>query len=160
MVLYKINEYRNPLYSISEIIEAFEKNGGGKKFNPTTDRKEADQYAEYERWKEIVNQYFIYEEKIIRLMILLNDYNFDIVNGKNLKNYIIEMRHKRFEKEYADQEKERNENMTKEEREILKNKYLEITKILYKYDDKDDNWGKELENYFFAINAKLRKYIK
>jgi hypothetical protein len=69
------------------------------------------------------------------------------------------MGRKRFDKEYADDEKSQNESMTKEERERMKNEYIEIAKVLYKYNN-SDIWGDELERYFLEINNKLRKYIK
>jgi hypothetical protein len=109
LVLYKINDYRNPFYAVGEMAEAFEKNEAGMKFNPAVDRKMASKYAEFERWKQILDQYFIYEDKILRLMILLNDFNFDKINSKNMKNYILEMRSKRFKKESLDDEKEQDD---------------------------------------------------
>jgi hypothetical protein len=124
------------------------------------DSKIATKYAENERWKEIVDQLLSYENKMLKLMILLNDFDLDVVNDKKLRNYVLEIRNKKVDKEFADEERDRNETMTKEEREKLKKEYLEIAKVLYKHSKEKDEWGNELENYFMTINSKLRKYIK
>jgi hypothetical protein len=160
LTLYKINDYRNPFYSAGETAEAFEKNEKDKKFDPMVDTKTAARHAENERWIEMVNQFLSYEDKMLKLMILLNDFNFDIVGNKKLKNYILDIRNKRAKKEFADEDRKYNSTMTKEQRENLKNEYNEISKILYKKSDDEDEWGDELENYFITINNKLRKYIK
>jgi hypothetical protein len=161
LTLYKINDFRNPIYDMGKIITAFEKHEKEKKYNEDTDSKTARRYAENTRWNEIITQYFIYEDKMLRLMILLDNYNFDVINNKNLKDYILEMRKQKFRKEYIDAKRENNENLTKEDRGRIMNENLEINKILYKYTkDEDDVWGIELNNYFREINKKLRKYVK
>jgi hypothetical protein len=161
LTLYKINDFRNPFYDIGEIITAFEKHEKGKEYSVNTDSENAKKYAENDRWNEIIKQYFLYEDKMLRLMILLNDYNLYIINGRNLKDYILELRKQRFRKEYVDKERENNENMTKEQRKRIMNENLEISKILYKYtEDNDDIWGIGLNNYFIEVNKILRKYVK
>jgi hypothetical protein len=161
LTLYKINDFRNPIYDMGEIITAFEKYENEKIYNEDTDSKKAKRYAENIRWNEIITQYFIYEDKMLRLMIILDNYNFDIINNKNLKDYILEMRKQKFKKEYFDAERENNEILTKEDRDRIMNENLEISKILYKYTkDEDDVWGIELNNYFKEINKKLRKYVR
>jgi hypothetical protein len=161
LTLYKINDFRNPIYDVGEIVSAFEKHEKEGKYNHAVDSKKAQKYAENDRWNEIIIQYFIYEDKMLRLMILLDDYNFDIINNKNLKDCILKMRKQRFRKESVDAERENNENQTKEEHDRIMNENLDISKILYKYtNDADDIWGIELNNYFKEINKKLRKYVK
>ena len=163
VLLYKINDYRNPFYSAGEIIEAFYRNNSNKEeiFDPLNKdlNNKAKNYAEFERWKIVIDQYLVYEDKMLRLMVLMDDYNFDKINNKNFKKFILELRHERFKHDTLNEEKEYRNSLNEEAKQKLKKEIENNRKILFKYSDKDE-WGFQLEEYFLLLNMKLRKFIK
>ena len=165
LTLIAIDDYRNPIYSGNEIYEAYHKHNNGKLLDTYDDKeiKLARNYVEIDRWNKIIEKFFIYENLMLKLAILTNNYEIDLVNDKRLKNYIIELRNNRVIKEYADKREKELESVSNEERirirKIHKEENAEVSAVLFRY-SKDDDWGKNLELYFEEINKKLRRHIK
>jgi hypothetical protein len=162
LTLVAIEEYRYPFYPANEIYAAFIKHNNGKilDFMNDEDRKLAKKCTELERWNKIVEQFNVYNDTLLKLVISINNYDIDLVNGKRLKDYVIEMNQNRSRREFADDEREQLDFTNKDERNKLKEEYLDINKILIKHNKDDDIWGIRLEQYFEEVNKRLRKYLK
>jgi len=165
LTLIAVDDYRNPFYPAGEIYDAYSKRNDGKILDNRNDidLRKAQKYAESDRWGKIIDKYLIFEDILLRLSILIDNYEIDLIDGKRLKDYLIDIRNNRIEKEYADEEEKELDNASTEERikyrkENRENR-LKISAVLTRQ-GKDDIWGKNLEQYFDEINKRLRKYIK
>ena len=166
LTLLNIDDYRNPAYFSDEVYAAYSKHTNGKIHEPmnNNDWQLAEEYAEIDRWNKIIEQFNVYTDKLLRLAISINDYNIDLIDGKRLKDYLIEMNVARIRKKYLDK-KIKNIDLLKEEERIKKWKELEgeekeIFDILFIISKDKDFFGKNLEQYFELINKRLRIYIK
>jgi len=110
-------------------------------------------------WSEIQTQFSKYESKMILVSILSNNKIDDIIKGKNIKYYLTIMYRNRIERNNISNREIRDE-ISDEEHEELSQRLLEIDKILKVRDEKKDEFGKELDEYFTLMCLKLRKYIK
>jgi hypothetical protein len=162
LTLIAIDEYRNPFYPANEIYAAFIKHTNGKMFDHMNDedRKLAHKCVEIERWNKIIDQFNTYTDNLLKLEISVNNYNIGLVNGKRLKEYIVEMNKNRTRREFADNERKQLDFTNKGERNKLKEEYLDINKVLSKSSEDEDTWGKSLEQYFEEMNKRLREYLK
>ena len=160
LVIFAINDYRHYFYLPSEMYEAYLAHTNGKMpdMSIREERELAAKYAEIDRWNKIIEQFNSYTDKILRLSILLDDYNIDLVDGKRLKDFLLNMSSKRMDKEFADADRGRHQFMSKEQRNEVREEYEKINTILQK--PELDTWGDELEQYFNALNKRLRKYTK
>ena len=134
LTLVAIDEYRYVFYPADEMYYAFKKYNNDKipDFMNGSDKKTAYKCAEIERWNKIIEQFNIYTSCMLKLAVSINNYEIDLVNGKRLKDYLIEISRNRSKKEFADDEREELQFMNKDERNRLKDEYLEINKILSK----------------------------
>ena len=166
LTLIAIDEYRYIFYSSNEIYEAYSKHNDGKILDHFN-REELDlakKYAENDRWNAILEKYFIYEDFMLKFTILINDYEYDLVNDKRFRDYILELRNNRISKEYAEAREKELDHVSNEERVKTRRLYKEenekIHAVLFRSTKGDDIFGKNLEQYFQEINKKLRKYLK
>jgi len=146
-----IDDYRAPGIFASEEYVALEKNH----IDPSTIKigdETGIQYVYQERWYKLYDQFQIYEKKMDRLKILLNDYQFDLVNNKRMKDFIDEIARSKFLHNMKIHNKQPLEDIETD----LNN----LIKIIAKVDMRDDVFGQEIEKYFFEMNRRLRKYIK
>ena len=166
LTLIAIDDYRNPFYPADEIYDAYSKRNNGKilDLNDNIERKLADNYAEIDRWNKIIEKYLIFEDIMSRLSILIDDYEIDLINAKRLKDFLIDIRHNRIKKEYADKREEELDNASTEERIKYRKEHeeenLKINNVLFQYTKENDPWRINLEHYFMEFNKRLRKYIK
>ncbi|MCL2381576.1 MAG: hypothetical protein FWC64_08290 [Treponema sp.] len=166
LTLIAIDDYRNPLYLANEIHDAYSKRNNGKILDDRNDneRKLAQNYAENDRWNKIIEKYLIFEDIVLRFSILIDNYEVDLINGKRLKDYLIDIRNNRIKKEYADIEQKKLDNASTEDRIKYWEKHRDeisiIDAVLFRYDKDSDIFGKGLEQYLVEFNKRLRKYIK
>ena len=149
LTLIVIDDYRHPFYPANEVYTSFIKHYNGRipDFMNDEDKKLAHICAELERWNKIIEQYNIYTDILLKLVISINNYNIDLVNGKRLKDYIIEMNQNRSRKEFADEDREQLKFMNTDERNELKEEYSEINSVLSTFKKDEDTWGKNLNNF-------------
>jgi hypothetical protein len=161
-VIEKINGYRNPLIMVDEEYDALNKHNKLSKGNDKSiDGKIAAEYVYIERWNDIVNQYFIYEDKILDLKIILNNYDLDIVNNKTILYYIRQL--KKMKMIFDGTKKQLEHNLDEKNMQRIKKENDEASDILFNIwdkNDKDDKFGYEIDMYFKEINKRLRKYLK
>ena len=162
LTLIAIDDYRHPFYPANEVYASFAKHNNGRfpDFMNEDDKKLAHICAELERWNKIIEQFNIYTDILLKLIISINNYNIDLVNGKRLKDYIIEMNQNRSRKEFADEDKVYFKSMNTDERNELKKEYSEINSVLSTFNKDEDTWGKNLDYYFEEMNKRLREYLK
>jgi len=110
-------------------------------------------------WSEIQTQFSKYESKMILVSILSNNKIDDMIKGKNIKNYLTIMYRNKIEKNNINDRDIRDE-ISDEERKELSQRLIELDKILKVRDEKNDEFGKKLDEYFTLMCLKLRKYIK
>jgi hypothetical protein len=161
LILYSIDAYRNHhFYTADELKESFERHED-KKFDP--DNKEtmrmACKYLEADELNKIIEKHSSYDDKMLKLMIILNDFSFDIINNRRFRDYIYEMKNCWIKIELNNDELRRYTNMPVKEKEKIINENEKWNKILKNVKDPDE-WRNKIENYFKVINEKLRKYIK
>jgi hypothetical protein len=166
LTLIAIDEYRYTFISAGEIYEAYSKHNDGKildHFNKE-ELEMAKKYAENDRWNAILEKYFIYEDHMLKFTILINDYEYDLVNNKRFRDYILELRNNRINKDYAEAREKELEHVSNEERiktrKIYREENEKIHAVLFKSSKGDDIFGGNIEQYFQEINKKLRKYLK
>jgi len=117
----EIENYRNGFYSAGEIYNAVQEYK--RKFpDEKIDDQRHPEYAENRRWNLVVDQYEKYNNDLVKLKVLLNNYNIDQVNERNMDYYLHELNIKRMQKQYNDNRKniqyldeERRENILNRE---------------------------------------------
>ena len=166
LTLIAIDEYRYTFISADEIYEAYSKYSNGKILDHFNGKEMelARKYAENDRWNAITEKYFIYEDFMLKFTILINDYEYDLVNGKRLRDYVLDLRNNRMKKEYADKREKELDHVSNEERiearKLYKEENEKMYAVLFRSSKDDDIWGENLEQYFSEINKRLRKYLK
>jgi hypothetical protein len=161
-VIENITTYRNPIITADEEYNALEKHNKLSENNdkPIDDRI-ASEHVYIERWNNIINQYFIYEDKILDLKIILNNYNLDIINDKTIVYYIKQLKNMKII--FANTEKQLSYNLDKENIQRIRKENDEARAVLFNIwnkNDKNDKFGYEIDMYFNEINKRLRKYLK
>jgi len=109
-------------------------------------------------WKNIQDQFSLYETKMTLVNILSKQKINDKINEKNIKDYLTIILKNRYEKEYLKDSKEHNEIPDTEIKDTSQ-RLREIDKIL-KIRNDEDKFGEELNTYFKFMCQKLEKYIK
>jgi hypothetical protein len=149
----KIIRCRSPMVPGEEIYDALIKNHVEVK---DQNNENGHKYAMFERMKEMVEQFNIYEDKMLRLQILLNNYELDLVNEKRIRNYVLDLKHNRM---MFDLENRTELHPVRREEINYDEERKKIIKILYSgYNP--DVFGNDISNYINTINNRLRKYIK
>jgi hypothetical protein len=110
---------------------------------------------ELEVWNEVIQQYYKYEDNLIKLMAVLNDYQLDKNNDKCMKDYVNKLVFNRYKRAYILKEDKTDIEICKDRAKQL----IEINKILHR-DKEHDAFGDEINEYFNFMNIRLRKYIK
>jgi hypothetical protein len=161
LILYSIDAYRNHhLYTVDELKESFEKHGKKQfDFNNKDDMRIACKYLEADELNNIIEKYSFCDDKMLRLKIILNDYNFDIINNRRFRDYIYEMKNCWIKTELNNDELRMYTDMSVEEKAKIINENKKWNKVLKNVEEIDE-WKNKIENYFKGINEKLRQYIK
>lgn len=161
-VIENMNTYRNPIITADEEYNALDKhNKLPKDDDKPIDGRIASEHVYIERWNNIVNQYSIYEDKILDLKIILNNYNLDIVNDKTIVYYIKQLRNMKII--FSGTEKRLSYNLDKENMQKIRKENDEAGAVLFNVwnkNDTNDKFGYEIDMYFNEINERLRKYLK
>ena len=164
-VLLEIHDYRSPMYLADEIYDAFHKRNSDKVFDPMNreDKELAFRYAELDRWNKIIDKLRVYEETVLKLSVLIDNYDIDLIDNKRLRNYILELRDARTEKEILDDEEQELNNVSIEERAKIKASHrdekMKLNNILFR-SSKNDELREGLEQHFSKMNDRLKKYLK
>jgi hypothetical protein len=161
LILYSIDTYRNHhLYTADELKESFEKHENKKiEFDSSEDMRIASRYLEMDELNNIIEKYSSYDDKMLKLMIILNDYRFDVIKNKRFRDYIYEMKNCWIKIDLNNDELRRYTNMPTEEKEKTINQNRKWNKVLKNVGEIDE-WRNKIEEYFNEINKKLRQYIK
>jgi hypothetical protein len=161
--LYELKEqiryYRNPIYTPSELYSAYKQMNESDKKEEKTDPLKIAKSAEIIRWNNIVNENIKYNTSMLKFKILINNYKFDKINDTDMSSFIGQMYSARTKKEMNDKKVDKLQFMSSKQQEEYFNKEEDIDKILIMKNDKDI-FDINVEQYFTAINKKLRKYLR
>jgi len=154
-----IKQYRNPFYTSGEIFEAYKEFENKELIDDVKEKNKANDYAEISRYKKIIEQYYKYNESMLKLKVILNKLDLDEINNKGIVYYIKEIRDKRSERQLYKIDSEEMRTMSDNERNEYMEKMKELGKVLNR-SSKNDEFEMQLDKYYFELNKKLRKYLK
>jgi hypothetical protein len=160
-ILDSIDTYRNHhLYTSDELKESFKKHETKEfSFDNKEDVRIACRYLEIDELNNIIEKYFSYDDMMLNLMIILNDYNFDTIENRRFRDYIYEMKNCWIKIELNNDDLRKYTNMPIEEKKKIIDQNKKWNKVLKNVEEIDE-WRNKIEDYFNGINKKLRQYIK
>ena len=157
LVKEEIKVFRNGFYSAGEIYFAIKEY---KEKNPNEVIKDENTsiFAENRRWNNLIDRYNSYIAELVKLKVVLNNYNLDIIENNTMETFIRELNINRIQSQLSKDERFNLSNYTQEQREDYSRRQEKIFSVLVRT-GKEDVFEKQIEDYFFLFNKRVRKYI-
>jgi len=158
ILIEEIRNYRSPIYLSGEIYNAISEY---KKSNPDAqidDPNSAD-YAEMYRWKKLAEQYFKFNDNLVKFKVLIDNFEIDRVNSVRMEEIITEMNRNRMQAQYRKGIMKNLESLDETNRTKFLKEQKNIYKVLTSNGDADD-FRIKIDEYFNGFKKRIRKYIR
>lgn len=160
ILIEEIENFRSPIFLANEIFSAYyeiEKKDLSLQ-QDIEEQKKARKYAQNLRWIKVINSFIDYNSKILHLKVILDNYELDKVNNETMVSFINILRKSLYTQETYDLF---NPSMMQpEENRKENNKILEENNLIMYKHYADNELSKNMENYFFEIKKRLKKFLR
>jgi len=154
----EINNYRSPIYLAGEIYHAIDEY---KKSNPdaTIDDSNSSDYAEMYRWTKVLEQYYKFNDNLVKFKVLIDNFEIDKVNSVRMEEIVKEMNEKRMQVQFRKGIMRNLQNLDDLNRSKFLDEQEEIYNVLSHHSGADD-FERKIEEYFNGFKKRIRKFIR
>lgn len=154
----QIGDFRHNYYTPDEMYTAVLESKGTDKEKQFT-HSDGVRLAEIRRWNAVVQQYQKFDDAIVKLKVLIDDFGFDVIGDDTAGKIVKEIDVKRMLNQFHEEESKNFQLFNEEQQQDYIKQQKDFASVLYRQGG-DDAFERRVHEYFLAFKKKGRKYLR